>query len=272
MAQSHKVSSVKDYEVLGVGASRREELLKKAPIPLLLTHPGLVPPEQFALYQALLQETLAWLKPSEVRPQVPPQAAADFIVELLLADLKMHFPQTSSYLKGGLRELIKDYLKEMPWQGPLVSAHLRYFPIFLKRKFQDARLYLIAQREWLWSYLSFADFGFPPPEAGRIFVNPSLQSLYTEEDISEVQLTSGLSVFYYDYAQFKICEYKMDVWDAALVDVLQEDRKFNQAQLLEQVGMMELESPLARTEWEKKLSCLISAGMILQSVPNEQPQ
>ena len=142
---------------------------------------------------------------------------------------------------------------------------LREIAIFLKKKFQDSRLYLIAQKEWLWSYLSFADFGFPTPEEGRMILNPSLQSLYSAEEVAEVELSPGLTVFYYDYVRKSIREYKMDIWDAAVADALQEDRKYTLDQLLGQLLLMELESPLSSGEWRKKLSYLTTQGIILVS-------
>lgn len=263
MANKQEYRQIKDYEVLSVGAVRRQQVLATPGPVELLTHPALVAAGQNEMYEALLRETLAWLKPREVRATPLPQPVGEFLLEALLEVLRKEFPQTSAYLKGGLRELLKDYMKEVPWQGPLLSAHFRYWPVFLKRKFKDAHLYLIAQKEWLWSYLSFADFGFPPEEPGRLLVNPSLQSLYTDEDVLEVQLSAGLTAFYYNYDKNSLCEYKMDLWDAALVDLLQEDRKFTLDQLLDQVLMVELDMQLPREEWQKKVSLMQEQGMIL---------
>lgn len=263
MTSKQEKRQLKDYEVLGVGALRRQQLLTTAFDAELITYPALIAAGQSELYEALLRETLAWLKPREVRTAPLPQPVGEFLPEVLLEILRREFPQTAAYLKGGLRELLKDYLKEVPWQGPLLSAHFRYWPVFLKRKFQDSRLYLIAQKEWLWTYLSFADFGLPPAEVGRLVVNPSLQSLYTEDEVEEVQLAPGLTVFYYNYASSQLGEYKMDLWDAAIVDSLQEDRKFTQDQLLDQLLMMELDSQLPREEWLIKLSQLQSQGIVL---------
>ncbi len=263
--KKHELRQLKDYDVLGIGAVRREELLAGLTPVELLIHKELVPTAQASLHEELLTETLRWLKPTSVRTVKLPVAPTEFLHEVLLEEFKKAFPQTEAYLKGGLRELLKDYMKEVPWQGPLRSAHFRYLPVFLKRKFQDSRLYLIAQKEWLWSYLSFADFGFPPAEQGRLLVNPSLQSLYTADEVAEIELSPGLSVFYYDYSRKKRGEYKMDLWDAAIADVLQEDRKYTLDQLLDQVLMMELDSQLPREEWAKKMSYLQAQGIILES-------
>jgi hypothetical protein len=264
-----EIRQLKDYDVLGVGACRRERLMADLGAKTLLTHSYLIPQAQRPIYKAILEETVQWLKPQEVR-EVPPsekfkKAPGDYLVQLLLEDFQREFPKTSSYLKTELVEVVKLYLLEFPWQGPLLSDHFRYFPVFLKRKFQDSHLFLIAQKEWFWSYLSFADFSFPAPEPGRILVNPSMQSLYSVAEVEEVQLTPGLFLVYYDYARQKVLDFEVDIWDAAVVDLLQEDRKYTLDQLIEQVLLVELDASLSREEWQKKLFYLTSEGIILES-------
>lgn len=195
-------------------------------------------------------------------------AYSEDIPQALLEDFQRHFPVTTKALGADLKENLKSYLHEFPWQGPLLTEHFRYFPVYLKRKTQDSRLYLMAQKEWLWSYLSFADFGFPPQEQGRVIANPSLQILYMLFEIPELQLTEGLYIFYYDYSRGKVREYKPDIYDAAVVDLLQEDRKFTLDQLIDQVQMIELDRTLAREIWVKKFSSLAEQGIILVSRPH----
>lgn len=261
MAQIPEPRQLKDFEILGVGASRRAALLAVPGPRVLWTHRTLIAEDQRPLYEAVLQETLDWLQPLEIREAPPLSPAALF--ELLRADFLREFPQTSHYLKGHWPELLQAYLREFPWRGPLLSDHFRYLPVFLREQIQDSRLYLMAQREWLWSSLSFMEFGFPASEPGRVFVSPSLQSLYSVTEISEVGLTPGLTVFYYDHARGRVRDYKMDVWDAAVVDLLQEERKFNLDQLLEQALL--LENSLDREAWLKKLLYLKTEGIILES-------
>jgi hypothetical protein len=160
---------------------------------------------------------------------------------------------------------MKSYLLEFPWKGPLLSDHFRYFPLFLKRKFQDSRLYLMAQKEWLCSYLSFADFGGSTLQTGRIFVNPSLQVLHSGVEIQEVQLKPGLSIFYYDFFQRKVREYQVSAEEAAVMDLLQEERVYNLDQLVEQLLIMELPVSFSREEWRKKLVKLKSESILIDS-------
>jgi len=265
MAQSKEARQLKDYEILGVGASCREHILKDPGPFVLQLHPDLVPEAQKQTYDLILAETLRWLKPQSVQEVHLDTSSDEIIFSLMAETLKKEFPQTVQYLKSSYLGALRNYLQEFPWQGPLLAAHFRYFPVFLKRQFQDSRLYLIAQQEWLWSYLSFADFGFPVQEQGRVFSNPSLQSLYINSEISEIQKTQGLYILYYDYSENKVREHKLDVYEAAVVDMLQEDRKFTLDQLLDQVQLMELGGPLSKEQWLKKFSSLVREGIILES-------
>jgi hypothetical protein len=263
-AATQEPRQLKDYDVLGVGACRRAGLVADPSPKVLLTHSYLIPEAGKPIYEAILSETLQWLKPQEVREQ----RSKASLLQVLLEDLQRQFPKTATQLTATLKvklaEVVASYLLEFPWQGPLLSDHFRYFPVFLKRHFQDQRLYLIAQKEWLWSYLSFADFGIPIQEQGRLLVNPSLQSLYSEVEVEEVQLAPGLALFYYDYSQQKVRDHQMDLWDAAVVDLLQEERKYTPDQLIAQVSLMELETPLSREEWRKKLFYLKAEGILLE--------
>ncbi|MGZ3749537.1 MAG: hypothetical protein ACXVCD_19525, partial [Pseudobdellovibrionaceae bacterium] len=237
MTQSQEPRQLKDYNVLGVGAGRRERLLEDPTPKVLLTHPYLIPAAQRPLYESILHETLQWLKPEEVRefPKVTPKGSQELLFQLLLEDFQKEFQKTSFYLKADLPGLMMSYLEEFPWQGPLLSDHFRYFPVFLKQKYQDPRLYLIAQKEWLLSYLNFADLGSPALGEGRLFVNPSLQSLHSDFEVEEVQIKPGLFLFYFDPLFQKVRECQANVGDAAVIDLLQEERKYTFDQLVEQL-------------------------------------
>lgn len=265
MTQIWDEPALHDYKVLGVGAVRRQQLLADSSRHSLVLYPELVPAHQQGIYDAILEESLAWLKPQKVRTEKLPTSPEQFLQQSLVEELRQEFPQTAELLKVDLQKTVNDYLREFPWQGPLLTEHFRYFPTFLQRRFQDSRLYWVSQKEWLWSYLSFADFGLPRQEEGRILVNPSLQSLYTTSEVFEVQLTEGLTIFYYDYALKKVRAYKPDIYDAAVVDALQEDRKYSLDQLIEQVLLTDLGLPLSKEAWIKKLFYLKGEGILLES-------
>lgn len=253
---------LKDYDVLGVGACRREHLLKGAEPRILWTHPALFPLTHRSIYEAILQQTIQWLKPQDIREDR--QTSEKELLSLLLEDFQREFPRTAGFLKPGLKEILKAYLLDFPWQGPLLSDHFRYFPGFLKEKAQDPRLCLLAQKEWLRSYLSFTDFGFPRAEAGRIFVNPSLQTLYSESK-GEGGIKPGLYLFYYDFSRREVLECPATLAEAAAIDLLGEERPYTMDQLVEQLLLTELKVRLAPEEWRKKLSYLLKAGILLEA-------
>lgn len=265
MAYSSEPRQLKDYEVLGVGASRRARLLQDREPSLLQIHPDLVAPSARGLYEAVLEDTLAWLKPSSLQEVKISQPVEDFLYPLLEKELKKELPLVAQVLKSELKPVLVSYLREFPWQGPLLTEHFRYFPIFVKKKFSDSRLYLLAQGEWLSAYLSFADFGLPAQEEARVLLNPSLQTLYVPFELAELSLTSGLYVYYYDSVHHRVRRYKLDIYEAALVDLLGEDRKFTRDPLLDQALCMELGGSLSREAWLKKLSYLSELGIILES-------
>lgn len=264
MAHPLSRRQLKDFEVLGVGALRRQGLGPLRGECTLQLHRELVPAAAQASYEAILGETLEWLKPRQVEEHNVSAPVEEFLRPLLEQEFTREFPHTDQRLRSEKKRLLREYLSEFPWQGPLLTEHLRYFPLFLKRKFQDAPLYLLAQSEWLRAYLSFADFGLPPPEKGRVIANPSLQSLYLPLELPELQRTPGLYVFYYDFGRGEVRDHPLAFQEAALLDLLQEDRKFNLEQLLEQAQLQEGPAGTwSREEWLKRFSSLRDEGIIL---------
>jgi len=262
MAQVENFRQLKDYEVLGIGALRRAEV-ESAPEKIkLLLHPDLVPSSRREIYQQLLTDTCQWLQPSAITEEKIFAPAEDFVYHLLLAEFKKIFPRTVVRLGEGVEILLRNYLAEFPWQGPLLTDHLRYVPLFLRQQFQDPGLNSLALKEWLWSYLQFADFGRVATEAGRVTVNPSLQTLHTEIEVAEVDLSPGLYIYYYEETGRRVHEYRLDLVDAAVVETLQEDRKYTLDQLVEHLLLMDLATKPSQATLRKRVLFLISQGIL----------
>ncbi|MBC7371903.1 MAG: hypothetical protein H7326_10080 [Bdellovibrionaceae bacterium] len=252
----------KDYDVLGVGAVRRAELLASVEPKILQLHPGLVPNSRKLMYDEVLEQTIGWLKPAQVIREKFLGTAQDFVFHLLLQDFSISFPKLSALLPVSAESFLRDYLSEFPWQGPLLTDQLRYVPLFVKQQFQDSGLNLLAQKEWLWSYLHFADFGSVRTEPGRVTLNASLQTLHANVDAPTAGITRGLYIFYYDERSGKVLEHKMQVVDALVVDKLQDDRKYTLDQLIEQVLMMEIRDALSADELRKRVFFLIEQSIL----------
>ena len=259
MTQKQASRQLKDYQVLGVGALRRAEFEKLSEVVTLILHPQLVSGPRRVTYEGILQQTLQWLRPKEILEEKSLTNPQEYIFSALREEFTHVFPQTSVYLQGKSSALIKKYLSEFPWQGPLLSEHFRYFPFFLKGQVGDPALCLLSQKEWILSYLSFADFGLQQRDLGQIVINPSLQTL---------ALNPGLRLFYYDEARNEIGEHEADILDAALLDLLLEDRKYILDQLCAQDQVLDRGSGFtgfSEGEIRKRIHFLISKGILLLS-------
>lgn len=256
-----------DYDVLGIGAVRRGDIEADfeadARRPLLQLHRGLVSPSGVEIYNRLLEQTSKWLRPIQVADVKFLGSAEDYVYFLLFKEFEKSFPLTFLELRNtGVEKFLRGYLSEFPWQGPLLTEHLRYVPIYVAQQFQDSRRSIVAQKEWLRSYLRFADFGSVRSELGRVTLNPSLQILHAPIDVPEIKLSRGVYIFYYDEAAKKVRDHKLEKADAAVVDALQDDRKYTLDQLIEQVLLMEDVKGLTRLTLRNKVFFLAEQGIL----------
>lgn len=247
--------SVRDLDLLTAGALRREAFSSRGETLVLEIFPMLVPPERKDFYRHALQELESWLRPVEVREASLGIPATEFLQESLWQDFQKYFPKTTQQLGEKCRIFLQTYTEEFPWQGGLLTEHFRYFPTWLRQQGLPARK---AQREWLWAFLGFADFGEPRGDLQQILLNPSLQILAWDQ---KDDLAEGLYALAYVSAQKKIVEEKLDVAGATLLDLLQEDRKYSVEQLLGQ-ALLQVDVFPSREEWLKKLFYLQALGII----------
>lgn len=256
MTQKPDLRQLKDYQVLGVGAARRRQFEKLAGSVSLVLHPQLVSDSRRVTYEGILRQTLQWLNPKEVLEEKSLTNPQEFIFAALREEFFRIFPQTSRCLDGKELALLKKYIKEFPWQGPLLSDHFRYFPFFLKGQVEDPALCSLAQKEWLLAYLLYADFGLPQRDPGQLVIHPSLQTL---------ALNPGVCLYYYDQTRDEVREHVAELLDAALLDLLLEDRKYTLDQLCQQAQILDSGSRFSESEIRKRIHFLISKGILLVS-------
>jgi hypothetical protein len=249
-----------DYDVLGVGGVRRR-LLESEGFSRpheLICHRDLVPSPRQAFYQSVLDETLRWFRPAAVRESL----AAENLSVLLKSELVLRFPATTHCLGARVDTALAKYLAAFPWQGPLLSDHFRYFSVFLKTEKvsenYEADVDLLAQLEWLRSYLSFADFGSTRPRTNVLALNPSLQPLRLPRDLEGpegLRKERGLYVFYQQPETLEVCEKLLDADEAAILDLLEDEAEVSPSQILQ---ILDRDTPVVR----KKLSNLCGLGII----------
>ncbi|QDK45720.1 hypothetical protein DOM22_11465 [Bdellovibrio sp. ZAP7] len=254
---------VRDFDVVGVGALRQQQLLKiKAEREIVLqTHSSFIPTTVRAIYDEELQRTLQWLTPSRVIAE----SKFNFEEEVLKTFVRI-FPKTHHQLGVMSSKLCAEYLKEMEWSSWLLQDHWRYFSGFLRQKYMNKQsLIELVQWEWIHAWLEIQPFVMLKGSSKHLLVNPSLQTLNLSHDNEHIQCSSGLYTFVYDQESVKITEAKIDMYEAGLLDLLMGDREYTEEQLLEMALLEELSSPPTRDQWQKKIEALLASKVIVKA-------
>lgn len=254
---------MRDVDVVGVGALRRYQLLKlKAERDIVLqTHTSFIPASVRAIYDEELQRTLQWLQPTRVI------ASKDFnFDEEVRKTFVRVFPKTHEQLGVMNSKLCDEYLKEMEWSSWLLQDHWRYFSGFIRQKFASKQTIVeLVQWEWIRAWLEIQPFEMPPSGSKQLVVNPSLQTLKLSQDNELIHRTQGLYTFVCNQKTVKILERKIEICEAALLDLLNEDRTFSEEQLLEMAMLENIEPPPTKDEWRKKIEVLLGSSLILKT-------
>jgi hypothetical protein len=259
-AKNNSSVVLNDYDVLGVGGPRKREaqglaLTSGSTSVFLHCHPSLIPAPRQDFYAAVLKETLTWLSPIEMKNV---EESVD-LEKLLAEEFQKSFPRTFAALSSQASGCLQRYLREFPWQGPLLSDQFRYFSAFLKAEGAPLEMALTAQQEWIYLSLSFSDFGSQRADPGVLTVNPSLQVFPVVQPAGPFM--QGLYVYYCEPASGEVKEARLGALEAEILDLLQEERKYTTAQILAHLEV----STKPPDEVSKKLSKLISQGIILDN-------
>lgn len=254
---------VRDIDVVGVGAIRKQQLLKlKAAREIVLqTHSTFIPVSVRGIYDEELQRTLQWLSPMRIT------AVSDFnFQDEVIKTFVRIFPKTHDMLGVMSSKLCNEYLKEMEWSSWLLQDHWRYFSGFLRQKYRDKQQMIeLVQWEWIHAWLEIQPFEMPTGRTKQLVVNPSLQTLNLSYDHDLIDRQSGFYTFVYNQESVKIAETKIDMHEAALLDLLAGDRDYTEEQLLEMALLEELSSPLTKQEWQKKIEVLLASNVIMKA-------
>lgn len=246
---------LRDIDVVGVGSLRRHQLeeLKKTKTFILHTYEQKIPGSVLAIYQAELLRTLEWLRPLKVEPG----PSMDLFLEQTNLFSQI-FPETSKAL-GFTSNKIRDlYLQEMEWSSWLLQDHWRYFVGYLRQKFPDRKeLIELAHWEWVQAWIEIQPFESSPSESARVILNSSLQIVSLHQDNGVLNRDKGMYAFVYSDRKTTVVERSLDVYEAQIIDLLQEDRKYSPEQLLQMALMSDEITPqLSSEEWQKKFLSL----------------
>ncbi|MNK82253.1 hypothetical protein D3C87_1020190 [compost metagenome] len=267
---SNEVLILRDLEVAGVGALRRVQLekIRNSKKLILWTYEELIPEDVRGIYQEELLRSLHWLRPFKTESG----PAFDLHQEHLRMFAAL-FPMTKKYLGLTAEKMAEEYLQEMTWSSWLLQDHWRYFAGFLRQKFPtNKEVQELVQWEWVHAWLETQAFQASGlGDLGQAVVNPSLQYISLSHAHALLGRTPGLYAFVFSEQSEKIIEKTLDVYEAELLDLLMEDRKFNPAQITEMLALTsELEPKLTQAQWEMKLQGLKDSAIIIEVTKESQ--
>lgn len=253
---------VRDVDVVGVGSLRRHQLqalIGREKQIILYTHEQKIPQSVYDIYQQELLRALHWLRPVEIRSS----NHLDFQKEQQDLFLRL-FPKTVEMLGFASGKVCDQYLQELDWTSWLLQDHWRYFVGYLRQKFPDNKTLLaVAQWEWTQAWLEIQPADSNLTETQIVFINPTFQAVNLEENNIWLNRAQGVYGFFYSERKAAVIEKRLDVFEAIMLDLLSEERKYNKRQLLE---MLELSSgmvnQLSLQDWEKKFCLLVDEDVI----------
>lgn len=257
---------VRDLDVVGVGSLRRRQIqqLQTQKNFILQTHESLIASSVHGIYQTELLRTLQWLRP--LRTEVGPVLKINDLLKDSFANI---FPLTHAAL-GFTATRVRDlYLQDMEWSSWLLQDHWRYFVGYLRQKFPEKNeLFELAHWEWVRAWIEVQPFEGDKAEPGIVSLNPSLQVVSLTVNQPVLSRDKGLYAMVYSDQKVTVTERSLDVFEAHILDLLQEDRKYTGQQVVEMAQVSdELGSQLSGQEWEKRYLSLVNDAIILPEKP-----
>lgn len=253
---------LRDIEVVGVGAKRRQQIesLQKSKHLVLQTHESQIPDNVRAIYNEELLRTLQWLRPLKIVPIEQ--------IDLAREQQKMFskvFPLTEKALGFSAVKVRDTYLQDMEWSSWLLQDHWRYFVGFLRQRFPlQKQIVDLAYWEWVHAWLEMQPFDLNvKAEAGIITVNPTLQIVPLLERNNVLDKEQGMYSFVFSPKKNEVVEKPLSAAEALLLDLLQEDRKFSQGQLVEMALISEEANvQLSKETWQDTVQAMLAAEIL----------
>ncbi len=154
----------------------------------------------------------------------------------------------------------------MEWSSWLLQDHWRYFVGFLRQKFPERKELLeLAHWEWVQAWIEIQPFEKSVSEKGRVSLNPSLQIVTLSAKNTVLNRDAGVYAFAFSETRGSVVERSLDLYEAHLIDLLQEDRKYSSLQLMQMAHISdEIDTPLSSLEWEKKFLSLRKDDIIYE--------
>ncbi|MDG0818235.1 hypothetical protein [Bdellovibrio svalbardensis] len=254
---------LRDIEVVGVGAKRRQQIesLQKSKHVILQTHESQIPDAVRPIYDEEMLRTLQWLRPVKIQ--------ASEKIDLHSEQQKIFskiFPLTEKAFGFSAAKVRDTYLQEMEWSSWLLQDHWRYFVGFLRQRFpQQKQIVDLAFWEWVHAWLEMQPFDLNvKSEPGILTVNPTLQIVPLLEPNRVLDKEQGMYSFIFSAKENRVVERPLQAAEAFILDLLQEDRKYSETQIIDMALLSEdANAQLSKDEWQKTLQSMLAAEILI---------
>lgn len=177
-------------------------------------------------------------------------------------ELQSIFPQTLASLRAQkLESVVVDFHRFCTNDLTQTSDAKGWFPVFLKAQGLSTEVTEICHYEWLKFSCVSLDWGAPKLDQGQIAITPGTQFINIENAAAALSCQPGPVAIYSQNGKAK--SKSLTKAEALCLDTLNEDRKFNRAQLIDFLKMEGLRIPdLEKTDWENVINELNSENLI----------
>lgn len=253
---------LRDIDIVGVGAKRRQQIeyLQKFRNLILQTHEAQIPEGVRLIYEEELLRTLQWLRP--VSTQIGERLDLPFEQQKIFSKI---FPLTEKALGFSATKVRNHYLQDLEWSSWLLQDQWRYFVGFLRQRFpQQLQIVDLAYWEWVHAWLEMQPFELNiKKEPGILALNPTLQIVPLLETNMVLEKSKGMYCFIFSPNDNRVVEKPLEAAEALLLDLLQEDRKYNPEQLVEMALLSEeMGVQLCKEAWQNTLHSMLVAEIL----------
>lgn len=175
------------------------------------------------------------------------------------------FPRTVELLHERRLSYLKDQFRKALLEDLMIASssdHPRWFPVFLKFQGIRREILEVAEYEYLTHFVEKIDLGKRKQDQGEIQLNPSVQFVELHYDQPKLGKRSGLYCFF--KAREKFNEFKLEITQALIADLLQEGRKYSKSQLAEMAKLHAMGSHRSVGDWLETIEEMISLGILVE--------
>ncbi len=174
------------------------------------------------------------------------------------------FPKTIEILHEKKISYLQEQYKKTLQQQLMLSETAdtsRWFPVFLKFQGIRPEILEVAEFEYLRHLVSGFDSDVVELKEGLLCLNSSAQFVELHHCQPKLNRDSGLYCFF--KKQNELIEFKLNICQALVIDLLQEDRRFSLEQLSLQATTHKMGKLQSLAKWKETIFQMVQVGLLV---------